>query len=105
MTRDLHLHFESRANKPPVFRFTEPPIAAAKARSGLAKKRVSLGEDLRSLSWLGDANGLVTSNDIVRDPRFPIAELATKAPQLLEKTFLVEMPWRLQRSIHISRQE
>jgi phosphoglycerate dehydrogenase-like enzyme len=82
VTRDLHLHFESRANKPPVFRFTEPPIAAAKARSGLAKIRVSLGEDLRSLSWLGDANGLVTSNDIVRDPRFPIAELATKAPQL-----------------------
>jgi phosphoglycerate dehydrogenase-like enzyme len=82
VTSDLHLRFETRANKPAVFRFTETLIAAAKVRSRLAKIRISLGEDLRGLSWLGDANGLITSNDIVRDPRFPIAELATKAPQL-----------------------
>lgn len=82
MKSDLHLRFETRANKPPVFRFTETLIAEAKARSGLAGIRVSLGEDLRGLSWLGDATGLITSNDIVRDPRFPVGELARKAPEL-----------------------
>jgi phosphoglycerate dehydrogenase-like enzyme len=82
VTSDLHLRFETRANKPPVFRFTGELIAAAKSRSEIADIRVGLGEDLRDLSWLGDADGLITSNDIVRDPRFPIAELARQAPRL-----------------------
>lgn len=82
MTGDLHIRFETRATKPPVFRMTEPLIAAAKARSGLADVRVSLGQDLRELGWLDDADGLVTSNDIIRDPGFPIAELAMAAPRL-----------------------
>jgi len=82
VTRDLHLRFETRANKPSVFRFTEKLVASAQARSGLTDVRTSLGEDLRDLSWLRDAGGLVTSNDIVRDPRFPLGELATKAPRL-----------------------
>ena len=78
---DLHLRFETRATKPPVFRIIEPLIAAAKSRSGI-EVRVSLGEDLRDLDWLTDATGLVTSNDIVRDPKFPIGELAKAAPLL-----------------------
>jgi phosphoglycerate dehydrogenase-like enzyme len=78
---DLHLRFETRATKPLVFRITEPLIAAAQARSGL-EGRVSLGEDLRDLCWLADAVGLVTSNDIIRDPKFPIGELAKAAPRL-----------------------
>jgi phosphoglycerate dehydrogenase-like enzyme len=78
----LHLRFETRANKPPVFRFTKKLIAAAQERSGIANVHVSLGEDLRDLSWLGDANGLIASNDIVRDPSFPIHELASAAPRL-----------------------
>jgi phosphoglycerate dehydrogenase-like enzyme len=78
----LHLRFETRANKPPVFRFTEKLIAAAQERSGIANVHVSLGEDLRDLSWLGDADGLIASNDIIRDPRFPIRELASAAPRL-----------------------
>jgi phosphoglycerate dehydrogenase-like enzyme len=79
---DLHLRFETRANKPPVFRFTEPLIAAAQVRSELAGVRISLGEDLSDLGWLADADGLVASNDIIRDPRFPLHELAAAAPLL-----------------------
>ena len=45
----MHLRFETRPNKPAVFRFTQELIAAAQARSGLADVRVSLGEDLRDL--------------------------------------------------------
>jgi phosphoglycerate dehydrogenase-like enzyme len=78
----VHLHFETRPNKPPVFRFTEALIAAAQQRGGLADVRVSLGEDLRDLSWLADADGLIASNDIIRDPNFPIAVLSTKASRL-----------------------
>jgi phosphoglycerate dehydrogenase-like enzyme len=80
--RDLHIRFETRANKPAVFRMTEAPIAAAQARSRRAGIRVSLGEDLQDMAWLADADGLVTSNDVVRDPQFPIGELATVAPRL-----------------------
>jgi phosphoglycerate dehydrogenase-like enzyme len=79
---NLTLRFETRASKPPVFRMTEPMIAAAQARSGLAKLGVSLGEDLCDLVWLAEVDGLVTSNDIVRDPKFPIGELAKAAPRL-----------------------
>jgi phosphoglycerate dehydrogenase-like enzyme len=61
---------------------TEPAIAAARTRSGLSDIRVSLGEDLSDLGWLGDADALVTSNDIVRDPRFPIGDLTATAPRL-----------------------
>ena len=82
MTDQLHLRFETRAAKPAVFRFTEQLIADAQARSGLAGTRTSLGEDLCELSWLAEADGLITSNDIVRDPRFPIRELAAAAPRL-----------------------
>jgi phosphoglycerate dehydrogenase-like enzyme len=79
---NLHLHFETRADKPPVFHFTEELIAAAQARGGLADVRTSLGEGLRDLEWLADADGLIASNDIIRDPAFPIAELSAKAPRL-----------------------
>jgi phosphoglycerate dehydrogenase-like enzyme len=78
----MHLRFETRPNKPAVFRFTQELIAAAQARSGLADVRVSLGEDLRDLSWLREADGFIASNDIIRDPRFPIHELASAAPRL-----------------------
>jgi phosphoglycerate dehydrogenase-like enzyme len=79
---ELQIRFETRATKPQVFRMTEPAIAAARTRSGLSDIRVSLGEDLSDLGWLGDADALVTSNDIVRDPRFPIGDLTATAPRL-----------------------
>lgn len=77
----MYLHFETRADKPPVFRFTEELIAAARERSAL-DTRVSLGEDLHDLGWLGEADGLVASNDVIRDPKFPLGELAAAAPRL-----------------------
>jgi phosphoglycerate dehydrogenase-like enzyme len=79
---DLHVHFETRPDKPDVFRMSAAPIAAALARSGLAGVRTSLGEDLKALDWLGTADGLVASNDILRDSRFPLADLQRAAPKL-----------------------
>ena len=79
---DLYLRFETRASKPPVFQMTGPLIAAAKARSGLGELYTSLGEDLRDTGWFAQADGLVTSNDLVRDPKFPISGLAKAAPRL-----------------------
>jgi phosphoglycerate dehydrogenase-like enzyme len=78
----LRLRFETRANKPSVFRFTEKLITQAQARSGLSGISVSLGEDLRDPGWLAGADGLVASNDVIRDAHFPIADLAAKAPDL-----------------------
>jgi phosphoglycerate dehydrogenase-like enzyme len=80
--RALHIRFETRHNKPPVFHMTAPDIAAALTRSGLTGVRTSLGEDLTALDWLADAAGLVTSNDMLRDPRFPLQRLAEAAPLL-----------------------
>jgi len=79
---ELHIHFETRPNKPPVFRMTAEPIAAALTRSGLADVRTSLGEDLAALDWLATADGLVASNDVLRDVTFPLADLARAAPKL-----------------------
>lgn len=78
----LHIRFETRAAKPPVFHMTASGIAAGLARCGLADVRISLGEDLRDLGWLTEADALVTSNDVIRDPQFPIADLAAAAPRM-----------------------
>jgi phosphoglycerate dehydrogenase-like enzyme len=80
--RALHIHFETRPNKPPVFRITEALIAAAKARSGLTQVRTSWGEDPAARDWLAIASGLVASNDVLRDPAFPLGDLARAAPRL-----------------------
>ncbi|HEV2546416.1 MAG TPA: D-2-hydroxyacid dehydrogenase [Stellaceae bacterium] len=61
---------------------TEEGIASAKARSSVPSARTSLGHNLTDLGWLTDTVGLVTSNDVVRDPKFPIRDLASVAPQL-----------------------
>jgi phosphoglycerate dehydrogenase-like enzyme len=78
----VYLHFETRADKPSVFRFTDALIAAARERSGITGLRTSLGENLRDLRWLHDADALIASNDIIRDPNFPIGNLASAAPRL-----------------------
>jgi len=78
-----HLHFETRANKPSVFHMT-PALVQAAARRAKAGRgaRWTVGEDLRDLSWLKTAEGLVTGNDIIVDPVFPQRELAEAAPKL-----------------------
>lgn len=77
----IRIHFETRSNKPRVFKMTEPLIVEALARSN-APVRFSLGEDINDLSLLCDATGLVTSNDVICDRRFPRDRLADIAPSL-----------------------
>src|ERR1700688_4849445 len=79
----MHVHFETRRNKPPVFKITRALIDEAAARSPLGGElELTLGSDLESLAPLKTAVGLVTSNDVIRDRHFPLAELAARAPAL-----------------------
>jgi phosphoglycerate dehydrogenase-like enzyme len=78
----LHIHFETRSNKPGVFHITRALIAAAIARAGPMDLHLTLGEDLKQPGALASADGLVTSNDVLRDPRFPLLNLARFAPRL-----------------------
>jgi phosphoglycerate dehydrogenase-like enzyme len=78
-----HLHFETRANKPSVFHMTPALVWAAAERAKVGDDvRWTVGEDLRDLSWLATAEGLVTGNDLIVDPIFPKAKLADAAPKL-----------------------
>ena len=79
--QDALIHFETRADKPRVFRVTSALISDALARNGM-RVRTTLGEDLQDMSWLPSVVGLVTSNDVLRDPRFPLHQLETVAPEL-----------------------
>jgi phosphoglycerate dehydrogenase-like enzyme len=76
-----HIHFETRKDRLRVFRYTRALIDAAAERNG-ATVATSLGEDLSDTGWLRTATGLVTSNDILCDPRFPLRMLTTEAPHL-----------------------
>jgi phosphoglycerate dehydrogenase-like enzyme len=82
----FHIHFETRSKKPDVFRFTQELIASAMARNGYPRNGVpaatTLGSDLSDLSWLIDAQVLVTSNDVIVDPLFPRQAIAKRAPRL-----------------------
>jgi phosphoglycerate dehydrogenase-like enzyme len=75
------IHFETLSDRPQVFRMTEALIADAKARNKM-QTPTSLGEDLRELSWLIRAVGLVTHNDVLLHPSFPLRKLAAAAPAL-----------------------
>lgn len=79
---DLLIHFETKRTKPPVFAMTRAAIDAAFARSGLTGVRTSLGSDFASTDWVAEATGLVTSNDVLRDARFPLKDLKRAAPKL-----------------------
>lgn len=82
MTR-THLHFETRATAPSVFRMTPAQVQAAARRAKAGRGvRWTVGEDLRDLSWLATAEGLVTGNGLIVDPAFPKARLAEAAPRL-----------------------
>jgi phosphoglycerate dehydrogenase-like enzyme len=81
MADGLRIHFETRAGKPDVFRFTADLIAAAKERAH-CREPTSLGADLSDLSWLPHCCLLATSNDVIRDEKFPIDRLARAAPKL-----------------------
>lgn len=78
---NIRIHFETRSDKPRVFRMTEPLIADALARSQ-ARVAFSLGADVGNLGLLQEATGLVTSNDVICDPAFPRRRLQDIAPRL-----------------------
>jgi phosphoglycerate dehydrogenase-like enzyme len=79
----MHIHFETGRAKPPVFRMTRALIDAAAGRNRAAKGvELTLGSDLDDLAPLGTAAGLVTSNDMIRIAKFPLASLAARAPHL-----------------------
>lgn len=75
------IHFETIAKNPRVFRMTPALISQSKARNNMATP-TSFGEDLRDLAWLSRAVGLVTHNDVLIDPRFPLRKLTQIAPNL-----------------------
>jgi phosphoglycerate dehydrogenase-like enzyme len=77
----MHIHFETSATAPDVFRITQERIDAALTRAGM-QVHATLGIDLADLSPLASANALVTSNGLIRDPVFPCTSLATAAPNL-----------------------
>jgi phosphoglycerate dehydrogenase-like enzyme len=81
MTDGPHIHFETRADKPRVFRITEALIAQAKARNDIAVS-TSLGESWADLGGLARAVGIVTAADLLVDPGFPRADLLKAAPKL-----------------------
>jgi glyoxylate/hydroxypyruvate reductase len=76
-----HLHFETRADKPRVFRITSDLIEAAKKRNDLIVS-TSLGEAWNDLTGLSQAVGLVTAADLLADAKFPRRALERAAPKL-----------------------
>jgi phosphoglycerate dehydrogenase-like enzyme len=79
----IHVHFETRHDKPAVFHITPALVKAAHGRAGLGRGvRWTVGEDLADMRWLATAQGLVTGNDIVVDKAFPKSTLARAAPKL-----------------------
>lgn len=76
-----YIHFETISSRPRVFRMTSKLIAEAKARNK-ATVTTGLGEDLGNLSWLKCAVGLVSHNDVLINPKFPLRMLAQVAPHL-----------------------
>lgn len=79
----MHLHFETRVNKPSVFRMTPALVRAAARRADAGRTvRWTVGEDPEDRRWLRTAVGLVTSNDIINSVDFPKANLAEAAPML-----------------------
>ena len=78
----LRLHFETRSSKPAVFRMTDAGIGAGAARAAAAGVQWTVGADPDCLRWMQAAAGLVTSNDVLRGPGFPLMDLARAAPAL-----------------------
>lgn len=81
----MRVHLENYTTKPHVFWLTPELARAARRRHpDLAREvRFSVGDDLETLeSNLRASTVLVTSADVLRDPRFPRASLREHAPRL-----------------------
>ncbi|MGH7683779.1 MAG: D-2-hydroxyacid dehydrogenase [Vulcanimicrobiaceae bacterium] len=80
----MKVRFANYRTKPRIFQFDDGLIAEAMRRHSdvAARVNVSIDHDLEDLEGLKTADVLVTSNDVVRDPRFPRERLAEYAPSL-----------------------
>ena len=81
----MHVHLENLSTKPPIFRLTTDLVRETRRNHpDVARKvRFSVDSDLERLAGnLRTANALVTSSDVLRHPRFPLASLAVAAPHL-----------------------
>jgi len=81
----VRIHLENYTSKPRVFWLTRDLVRAARRNHpDLARLvRFSVGDDLATLDRnLREASVLVTSADVIRDPRFPRARLGERAPRL-----------------------
>ena len=81
----MRVHLENYSSKPRVFWLTRELVRAARrAHPDVAGKvRFSVGDDLATLDRnLSESSVLVTSTDVVRDARFPRADLRAHAPKL-----------------------
>jgi phosphoglycerate dehydrogenase-like enzyme len=78
---EVLIHFETLSDRPRVFRMTQALVLDAKARNAVSVP-TTVGEDLRDLSWLSRAAGLVTHNDVLKSPQFPLRALGEAAPKL-----------------------
>jgi phosphoglycerate dehydrogenase-like enzyme len=79
----LHIHFETRLDRPKVFKITRQLVSAARERNKVPSDvKSTLGSDLADLSSLGTATVFVSSNDVLTDPRFPLRDLQSVAPHL-----------------------
>lgn len=81
----MHVHLENLSTKPRIFWLT-PELVRSTRRDNpdLARSvRFTVGSDLERLAdRLRSADVLVTSSDVLRHPRFPLADLANAAPNL-----------------------
>lgn len=79
----MHVHLENYTSKPRVFWLTPGLVRAARRSHPRLDVRFTVGDDLRDLERrLSSARVLVTSSDVIRDPRFPRKRLAQAAPNL-----------------------
>jgi len=79
----IHVHLENYTSKPQVFWLTPELLRATRRAHPASGVRFTLGNDLYRLKkQLASATVLVTSSDVIRDPRFPRQDLRTAAPRL-----------------------
>ena len=76
----MHILFDTRPDRPSVFRMTADAIAAAAARAGLKGVTWSLNEDPLGLDPFRAAEGLVSSNELVM--KLGLRDLRHVAPKL-----------------------
>lgn len=78
----VFLFFASRPGKPSLFQITRSLVDEAFARAGSPDVGYEVGEDPHDMAWLARTDGLVTSNDVLLEPGFPLHDLAARAPKL-----------------------